>query len=424
MNRLVLFLWIPLALQSCDSTSSIDPPDDSFFVKFYGGEGNQEGIDAVINPDGTVTLFGTTDSPDMGKQLYLVNVEPNGRIIWENSLGGPANELAKDIELTSDGRLVIVADVENTPDERDILIMTLTLDGNVINQTVTGFSNVAGNTDEAAISVTQTNDGFLVSGSTNKLDLKPTATTSNDTRDALHLRYFDNLTIFPDTWRQAHGPGDFDEGIKVIQLPASQITDVTQFYFFGYSNNQSADFNPYIIGLGQDGETTNVYNFLPGNPGTDELISSVIISPAISGEGFLLAGISRGSTTSDIFIAKLRRTLSFTAIDFQFQKNIGDLGLLINNKTSLFASSNTGFFILSNERLAGVQNFFLTKIGNDGNIIWNDRIVFGGEQDDHIGSVLEFPDGSIGITGTFAIGEDGETKMTFIKVNRDGKFAE
>lgn len=423
MNRLFFSLLILLTILSCDSTSSIEPPDNSFFVKFYGGEGNQEGVDAILNVDGTITLFGTTDSPDLGKQLYLVNVEPNGRIIWETSLGGSENEFAKDIELTSDGRLVIVADVENTPGEHDILIMTLTSDGNVIDQTITGFSNAAGNTDEVAISVTQTNDGFLVAGSTNNLDLKPTATTSNDTRDALHMRYFDNLTIYPNTWRQAHGPGDFDEGVRVIQLPASQITDVTQFYFFGYSNNQSSDFNPYIIGLGQDGETTNVYNFLPGNPGTDELISSVIISPIQSGEGYLLAGISTRSNTSDIFIAKLRKTLSFAATDFQFQKNVGDLGLLTSNKTALFASANSGFFILSNERLAGVQNFYLTKIGNDGNIVWNDRIIFGGEMDDRIGSVMELPDGSLGIVGTFSIGQDGETKLTFIKVNREGKFS-
>ena len=67
----------------CDTPSTIDPPEDSFFVKFYGNEGNQEGVDAVLNPDGTITMFGTTEELDKGKQLYLVNILPNGTINWE-----------------------------------------------------------------------------------------------------------------------------------------------------------------------------------------------------------------------------------------------------------------------------------------------------------------------------------------------------
>lgn len=424
MKRGWIFLLTGLLLaQACDSTSSIDPPDDSFFVKFYGTEGNQTGVDAVLNVDGTVTLFGTTESPT-GKDLYLVNIEPNGRIVWERTYGGPEEDVAKDIELTNDGRLVVLADMGPVGGgDRDIKLMTLTLDGTKLDSSSTA-SNFGAASDEIGISVTQTNDGFLVAGSTDNLDLKPEATSGADTRDAIHIRYFDDLTFYPSTWRQAHGPGNFDEGAKIIQLPTSQIVDETQFYFFGYSDRLGTDFNPYILGLGVDGETTRDYPFLPGNPGTNEVISNVIISPVQSGEGFVLAGVTAqsASTAASVFIIKLRKTLSFGASDFQFQKNVADLGIAVNDRTSVFASANSGFLVLANDRSGAVQNFSLTKIGNDGNLVWDSPILFGGEMDDSIGSVLEFPDGSIGMVGTFSIGQDGETKMVFIKVNKNGKF--
>jgi len=426
---LIVCLSVSVFLAGCDTDSTIDPPDESYFVKFYGGEGNQTGVDAVLNADGTVTLFGTTESLASGRQLYLVNIEPNGQVVWEQTYGGPEDDIAKDIELTNDGRLVILSDYGNA--SRDIVLMTLTADGNKIDSTLTGFQSGTVPTDETAMAVSQTNDGFLVSGSTSNLDLKPAppppppgTPAANDTRDALHIRYFDDLTLYPDIWRQAHGPGDFDEGAIVIPIPQAQIVDETEYYFFGYSNRQSTDFNPFILGLGVDGETTRDYNFLPGNPGTDEIINSVTLSPVQSGEGYMLAGISSTPNTSDIFIAKLRKTLSFQPTDFQFQKNLAvDLGILINNRTSIFASAGSGFYILTNENIGTAQNFYLNKIGNDGNLLWNSPVIFGGELDDHIGSVLEFPDGSLGIIGTFAIGQDGETKMAFIKVNREGKFA-
>lgn len=420
MKRYLVHIALLGVFFACDTTSSIDPPDDTHFLKFYGNEGNQKGIDAVVNADGTITLLGNTDSKDMGQQLYLVNIEANGTVIWEIEIGGANDEQAVDLELTSDGRLVLVANVLNAPGDRDILIMTLSSDGNVINSQTTGFTDGSGNTDEVAISVTQSTDGFLVAGSTSNLDLKPNDPGNSvaDTRDALHLRYFDDLSPYPSTWRQAHGPGTFDECVKVIQVSP------TQFYFFGYSNTQATDQNFYVLGLGVDGETNNADDFLPGTSSSNELLKSVIVSPIQSGEGYLLAGISQATgANADIFIVKLRKDLTFLASDKLFEKTLGiNLGVPRDLALSAYASSNSGFFILVNENTAGVQNFYLTKIDNNGFEAWPDAITFGGEMDDSIGSVLELPDGSIGIIGTFSIGQDGETKMTFIKVNKEGKF--
>ena len=422
-RSIILGLLIGWFISGCDTTGSIDSPDDQFFVKLYGGEGNQEGVDLVENPDGTFTLFGNAQSLNDGSQLFLVNARQDGSIVWEKTFGSPLNENAKDIELTNDGRLVIVADVENAPGEHDIMVMTLTLDGNEIASNITGFNSAGIPTDEIALSVTQSVDGFLVAGSTSNLDLKPIGSgVSNDTRDALHLRYFDDLTIFPNTWRQAHGPGDFDEGVKVVQVSPGL------FYFFGYTNTQSGDFNFYVLGLGATGETNQTDNFLPGIPASNEILSSVIISPAQSGEGFLLTGITSSAPgVKDLFAVKLRKTLTFTNSDFLFQKTLSiNLQDINQDRAAAFASISSGFLIVSNERSTGPQNFLLTKISNEGNLVWTTPpfFTFGSELDDRIGSVIELSNERIGIVGTMAVGAEGETKMAFIKVNKEGKFLE
>ncbi|MCB0493409.1 MAG: hypothetical protein KDC93_13445 [Cyclobacteriaceae bacterium] len=425
MNKGWLYLFVlSIVALSCDTASNIEPPEDSFFLKYYGNEGNQEGVDAVVNTDGTITLLGMTDEIDFGKQLYLVNIQPNGLINWERRYGDARNEIAKDLIITSDNRLALVADIENSPTEHDILVLTLSLDGGIIASDTIKFDNGGTPTDETANSITQISDGFIVAGSTSKLDLKPTIPGGNagDTRDALHVRLYDDLSEYPSTWRKGTGPGTYDDGLKVIEVGTNQ------FYFFGTSDtpNRDGDLSFYVLSLGATGEAISASDFLPGQlQGANEILSSVITSPVQSGEGYLLAGLSQSGSDADVLIVKLRKDLNFGNSDIQFTRTLGkNLGAVDNGNVSVFASKASGFLVLTNDKSEGNQNFYLMKVDNSGFPEWNDPIIFGGELDDRIGAVLELPDGSIGIIGTFAIGRDGETKMTFIKVNKEGKFLE
>ena len=123
---------------------------------------------------------------------------------------------------------------------------------------------------------------------------------------------------------------------------------------------------------------------------------------------------------------KLRKTITFDANgqDFQFEKTISpDLKSTPNERTSVFASPSSTYFVLSDESRLGNSNFYLTKRSSDGNAIWED-VIFGGDGEDTIGAVTELPDGKIVMIGTMAIGKNGETKMAFLKVNSEGRFIE
>jgi hypothetical protein len=428
-KHFILFAWFVQFLLGCDTTSNVEDPSKSYFLKFYGGDGDQTGDDMVTLADGTFVLFGTSRPSGTGKpsQWYFVKADAKGMILKEKFYGSPTlDETASDIELTADGKLVAVGNVYKAVGDGDVRIMILDFDLNPLDSAVVALKNSAlQDTDENAISVSLTSDGFIVAGSTTNLDLKPPSSgPTGDQLDALHLRFFNDLTPYGSSWRQAHGPGTVDAAIKVVQISP------TLFYLFGYSNtvagHPTTDSNFWMIGLGADGEGTNFVSI--GSTTDDERLSSMCTVPVLSGDGYFLGGITYTSTgASDIYVLKLRKDLAFNQTDAQFSKPLSiRLGTNVPVKTSVFASQQGGFFVLANENsFNNDQNWILTKVGTDGSPTWSLPIVFGGEGPDACGAVQELPDGRVMLIGTMRTGKPdaGELKMTLIKVNRDGKFA-
>ncbi len=427
----VVFVGCAL-MSSCDTASTIDDPTESYFIKYYGGDGNQEGVDVVVAPDGFIYLLGNSTTPlaKAGKQLYLVKAEANGKLVWEKTFGGKFDDDAKDLELTADNRLVVLANSKKGSVENDILLMTFTLDGNKLDSVLLGMKTTTGaEANDEASTVSQTSDGFIVSGFTTGVSVKPNQGIQ-DVQDALHIRLTNSLVPFNNTlWKSLSGSIGADGATRVFQVNAST------YYVFGYTNidvagSSTIDFNFWVYQLGATGEPSNSRMY-PGTVATDEKLTSVIISPGQSGEGFFLAGTSvNSSKTYNIYINKLRKTLTFNeSVDYQYQTRLSEsLGELDpdKSKVSVYASASSGFLLLSNEKSTTFNNFFLTKIDNEGNFAWSDSdpsLIFGGQEDDYIGGVAELPDGKIVLLGTMSIGDEGQKKMALIKVNKEGKFA-
>jgi hypothetical protein len=331
--------------------------------------------------------------------------------------------------VTSDGRILLLATSEIAAGDNDILLITVDQNGNELKRVTHGYSN----SDEDASTVTQTLDGFIVTGSTTNTSQKANP-VNNDERDAFNFRFYDDLSSYPNTWNETVGPGTFDAGTKVIQVAPGQ------FYFFGYtnkkpSNHSVTNFNFWIFTLNDEGNGSFDIGeeIFAGDGLVDEKLSSVVVSPTQSGEGFLLTGIKTdASGASSIYIAKLRKNLNFSPdqVDqvFQFPPQVIstdiEFGQLQDLRTASVSSLLSGFLVVSNESSLGNQNFYLTKITNTGGNAWTSPkgFAFGGSSLEQIGSVAELPDGNILMIGTFSVGDDFQKKMTLIKVNKEGKF--
>lgn len=431
MNRAWLFCAVLVAfvvVNGCDSERNIDLPSDSYFLKFFGGDGNQEGVDLAVAPDGTILMFGTSELPNGLTQWYLVNADANGNLLWERTYGDPSkNDEARDIELTGDGRIVLAGNEENSPGEGDVFVMTLTLAGDPIDSLKVDLRDGAGNPfDEDVSSVTRIGTEFFVVGATTNLTIKPLDTqNSNDIRDALHLRLSDNLQLF-DTdlvngvWNPTNG---FEADDAAVRLFPSNTPG--QYYLFGYTNNEIAlgvtSYNFWVQEIGSTGEAIqNGYSNATVN--VDKLMSSVILSPIAGSFEFLMTGIRREGSSSDLYVAKVPAQIAF-APGILDGKNVLTVNNVTNIKTGAASATGSGFFIVGNID-TGDTNIFLIKINASLNLEWQTAVQFGGSNIDEVGAITELPDGRLAIVGTMSVGEiPGEKKMVLMKLNQQGRFA-
>lgn len=407
-------------LQGCDNP---EPPFQDYFVKYFGDEGNQEGVDMIVNSDGTYYLAGNSTSRDSSSQIYLVKADAEGNLIWQKKMGTPKADFLKDIEYTTDGRLVLVANTQTSATDTDILLMTLDLNGNEINRTIFGYTSF----NEDANSVSQVTDGFIVAGSTDSVSTKPKP-QGIDQRDAILFRFYDNLAAYANTWgTPKYGPGTFDVATKIFQVSPNE------FHVFGYSNRPEpgvndveSDLNFWIFNLSNTGVTLGKELVIGSSTPTDnEVLTSVAPSPVISGAGYILVGTTTpaGGARQDVFTAKLNTNLTVL-----FSRPITSaFSEPTDSRTSVFSLSTSGYVVLAT-RSADNNNgdLYLKKIDNEGGDAWTNppALGFGGLGEDKVGAVAEATDGRIVLVGTMGLGADinGQKKLTFIKVNKEGKF--
>ncbi len=447
MRRPVKHITIILIslLFSCETRNSFNPPDENYFLKYFGNAGNQEGIDFVVNPDGTFVLLGNSRAtPLADQQVYVAKADSKGNIVWEKTFGGKYDEEAKDIELLPDGNLIVLANSANNASndpairERDVMLIKLGQDGSKMdsvkqNQGLRKIDNLTKGDEDAKSLTILLDGGFIVAGSTTAVLANPTKPT--DLSDAIHLRFNPDLTWVDDattSWVSRRGYAGEDVAIKVIQYNANE------FYVMGYSNidkqSQSTviDFNFWISGLTGSGTGFFGSPIFAGSVSFDEKLTSVTRIPAQSGSGYLLTGSSQNTTQGGVHMLTMTEKLSLlpAPIGKNYPDFLGDQRLSLNlvkpnpmSSASLFSSSN-GFYLTSEKLNGSTSDIVLYKMSSSGADTLLERI-FGGVGDDFAGPVVELPDGHIVMIGTFTLGGvvDGQKKIVFMKLNKEGRLA-
>jgi hypothetical protein len=433
MSRLVL-VGLVMVMFACDTSRNTPDPEDSFFMRFYGDDGDQEGVDMVANDDGSFTLLGNSKLADENlTQPYLVKVNSHGIVIWEKyfDLGGEL--IAKDIEPTASGGYVILADKVNSITDTDFLLLIVDATGLQIGS---GTFTYPGQSQEIAVSVTQimnggSEDGFIVTGSTN-YDNGASAGFENIT--AVFARFDQSGGIYSNgPWTNNAGGELNDYGIKVIQR--ADLSDPSPFVFFGYKNSISntdpanGTYNYWVSKVNNSGEGvgSEILNGSPSNVNEDEQLGSVSTINSGSIANYILAGILTGGGQDRVFVASINdigltndgvltpRSLSF---------DLGDLGLeaIKLRKASICPLQQTGYLVAANSVASGNSNIVLMKLNVDGSEAWNGPVTLGGQGEDSQSALYELPDGRFLVFGTMQIGDDRQSKMALMKLNSNGRF--
>jgi hypothetical protein len=432
MRRFVFISLIGLIL-SCDTERNIPLPEDCCFLKFYGVEGEQTGVDFVQTPDNAIVMVGNSTQPGRTQMIYVVKVDLLGNVIWENMIGlDDKNNAVKDIELHPDGRLVIAGETEIAVGNRDVFLKTMSSDGVELDSVRYG---VTATSDEEVNSVSIFGSGintiensFVVAGATNYvIDPNP---DPRDTKDGLRVRFIEEPTLqpTPSAWVETTGKNESEDVIvKVIQIDDNMI------YSFGYTNairNGSGDFKYWVAPLddagGPNGDDEALLIAL-GSVSEDEILKSVIDininNPFES--GFLLAGVARNNAGNcRSYVVKLGRDLPFSVDDQLYPTPLGshpNADLRING---FYSPLNSDFLILATQNVNSnlANDLSLFKLDREYQLEWGPQ-VFGGESFDEAGAVLQLADGKIMVLGTMTVGGlSGQKKMALMKLNSEGKL--
>jgi hypothetical protein len=417
INLLLTFLLC--AAFACDTDSNIKDPSATHFVKYYGGDGNQLGVDMLLLTDGNILMLGNSEFGG-GKSIYLVKVDPKGEIIWEKTFEG-GNEVAVDIEPTPDGNFVILAELETSAENHDIKLIVISPEGNEIRSNAYG---TPGEKTETPKSVTPLRDGgFIVTGVT-VADTAANPPVNPDLySNIFHYRCDAVLSFSNLNWYEFYGAVDqIDGAVKTFQ------DETDKFYVFGYSDQ--------IRKPQQQGKLTMVY-YRIGDGGTADSEVAILgdesqnirtdyvhrVGPELGG-GFLVVGTTlNGPGVTSLRAARLRDDLQFnSAKDEQFDKEVVVLTTSVEGvagTTSLVAPQ--GFLLLGEElRSVGTKNLSLTKIDQLGQLVWT--VSLGSEdENDEAAAVVETLDGKILVLGTIQLG-DNQNKMALFKLNSTGRL--
>jgi hypothetical protein len=415
MIRYILGFVFLITILGCDTSSNIKLPDNSYFIKYFGADGNQEAVDLIVNKDGTFFILGNSKkSEDAKTQVYIAKADALGKLLWQKTFGNVEMD-AKDFLVTSDGKLAVVAN-KLSGSNMDVLLSRYTLDGTPVDSVLL-FATTVNAFSEYSNSLIQLGDGgFIVEGY---------LTGNGNQSDEMHLRVDKQLQKLP-VWSEINGAGSINAGTTVVQHSSGV------FYVFGYTNASylgqgKTQVNYWAYKLGANGvaiDNGDYSEFEQAGSGLDKTLTDAL--PAAIG-GFLLVGISNSTSFSLKASITNSTDTSFSlsaAGVFQDVILLNNLGSGPNPYATAFSSTLYNFILVNTYNTASAKSdILLMKVDNALAPIWG-PVEFGGDGEDNAAAVAELPDGHIMILGTMNLGNPPEqNKIALIKLNSQGKLS-
>jgi hypothetical protein len=163
----------------------VDSTGDTVWTRTYGSSRFEWGQGVCETQDNCYAACGTSDSLTLELDIYMVKVDADGNLIWENFYGEPAYsspDWGMDVDLVADTALVVAGYVAiEIRDVSDACLVTVDLDGNE-----TGGRKWKSSYYQYANSVCPTHDGGQVFVGTTKL-------VADQTNDLLLLKRLPSL---------------------------------------------------------------------------------------------------------------------------------------------------------------------------------------------------------------------------------------
>ncbi|MBK8683322.1 MAG: putative metal-binding motif-containing protein [Bacteroidetes bacterium] len=369
----------------------IDSVGNTEWIKTYGGSDRDYGYTLSVGIDGGYLLGGETGSNDGDisfnngqDDLWLIKINEFGDIEWEKTYGGSFEELAKDIEITSDGNYIIVGgtnssdgDVAENKGSSDYWIIKLNPFGEIIWEKTYGSSELEGAYDVQEVS----DGGFIVAGYTVGND--GDVTENKGDRDYWIIKLDSEGEL---EWQKTYGGSNTDEAYSIVEKPGGGYLCVGVSYSNYGDVSGSHGFDDYwLISLDSNGELEWQKTY----GGTNAEDGRCIITNYLT--QFIIAGVSNsddGDATEnkgqgDYWILQID-----SAGNIIWQKSIGGSGLdfaykvipTLDNHLVVTGYSGSSDYDVS--ATYSIFNFWVVKLGICEDVFYAD------EDGDGFGNVM------------------------------------
>lgn len=152
------------AVNSDEWVFKLDANGSIQWQKAYGGIGYDMARSIQQTSDGGYIVAGETSSFGGNTEVWILKLDGNGTIQWQNRYGGSEDDAAHSIQQTSDGGYIVAGETTSFgAGGADAFVFKLKSNGSMDWQKSYGGTN-----DDRARSIQQTSDGgFIVAGETN-----------------------------------------------------------------------------------------------------------------------------------------------------------------------------------------------------------------------------------------------------------------
>ena len=403
-------------LLSCDTASNVEPIYEEYFTKYYGEDGEQQGVDIVRNGDGSMILLGNSLSQTDPISPFIVKTDAVGNVLWQQEFKTD-NETAVDVELINGGnQLAVLTNVERAT--TNICLYILGQDGGLIDSLY-----ISDPKNQIGKSVTQSSDGgFLISG---YKDPDPTRNSNLpspelDQADILLLKLDNSLTVKKDL---SPGGGEYvGSGTKAFEI---NLDNSIYYLVFGYSDRPRPFSDEYqqcfqLLAATPSSVFSGMQEVSEGAKDEEQEASAVLKIPPALGDGYLMIGKTSTAGSSDLYLTRFNKPVNPNKATKSLDTKI-PLGRRIEGISGANASPD-GYFIVANEiRENNKKDIFLMRVERDGAVSWSAS--FGSlEGDDTAGGVESLPDGRIAVVGTIQL--ETQRKIALIVTNPNGRFSD
>lgn len=145
----------------------LDMNGNILWQKIIGGDEADYPRSVIETKDNSFIVVGYTDSYGEGEtDIWLIKLDSNGNLLWQKTIGGSDSDYAYSIIETEDEGLIIYGETNSYgAGESDIWLIKVDINGNILWQ-----NTVGGSKEELGGSVTEISDGgLIVTGNTKSL---------------------------------------------------------------------------------------------------------------------------------------------------------------------------------------------------------------------------------------------------------------